>query len=121
MLAALVLATELAGLQTALAKLTATTSIHAAIEVTRSRHSKGRFLNDDFQGIATANVDEDAGTLHVTFPRALLDRTDEGTVNVLNEMIAPGFPHPEMPDLYAIAYRNSQEQGRRSLDFRPSR
>jgi hypothetical protein len=83
---------QLGEVRTAVGKLAASTPITATVDVTRSRHSKGRFLNDDFHGSASATVDSDSAGLHVTFPRSLLDRaTDEGTFNVVGEMTGPSF------------------------------
>ncbi|HEY2323786.1 MAG TPA: hypothetical protein VGJ82_13095 [Thermoanaerobaculia bacterium] len=45
----------------ALQRMTATEPLHAVVQLDRSRHSHGRFLNDDFDGSVSFEVDEDAG------------------------------------------------------------
>lgn len=74
--ASLVRADVLADMKHSLATLRAKQPMHAVIDVVRARHSKGRFLNDDFEGSATIDVGTDAAAIHVTVQRALLDRAD---------------------------------------------
>jgi hypothetical protein len=71
---------ELASLRAAIGKLAGSTPISATIDVIRSRHWKGRFLNDDSQGSASATIDDDAAGLRITFPRSLLDRARDRSV-----------------------------------------
>ncbi|MBV9185951.1 MAG: hypothetical protein JO093_10020, partial [Acidobacteria bacterium] len=63
-------------MRAAVAQLHATKPIHVAIDVQRSRKNEGRFANQQFTGNASLEVVEDDAGLHVTFPRAILDRAD---------------------------------------------
>lgn len=58
----------------ALQRLTASEPLHAVVQLDRSRHSHGRFLNDDFDGSAVFEVDEDASGIRVSYSRSLLQR-----------------------------------------------
>ena len=73
--------------RSALQRMTAAEPLHAVVQLDRSRHSHGRFLNDDFDGSAVFEVDEDAGGIHVSYSRALLQRAtnEEGTRDALVE------------------------------------
>jgi hypothetical protein len=51
--------------------------IKATIELRRSRHSSGRFLNDSFDGSAVVDVELDANSLRTRWSRALLERAEE--------------------------------------------
>jgi hypothetical protein len=66
----------LTDMRAAVAQLRATKPIHASIEVQRSRKSEGRFANQQFAGSAFLEVIEDESGLHITFPRAILDRSE---------------------------------------------
>ncbi|HEY8847908.1 MAG TPA: hypothetical protein VIO12_01365, partial [Thermoanaerobaculia bacterium] len=52
-------ADSLSDLRTALTGLSGMRPVTAHVEIIRSRHSKGRFLNDDFQGSAVVQVQGD--------------------------------------------------------------
>lgn len=69
-------ADSLTDMRAAVAQLRATKPIHASIEVQRSRKSVGRFANQQFNGSASVEVIEDESGLHITFPRAILDRSE---------------------------------------------
>lgn len=60
----------------ALQRMTATEPLHAVVQLERSRHSHGRFLNDDFDGSAVFEVDEDASGVRVSYSRSLLQRAE---------------------------------------------
>lgn len=61
--------------------------IIAHVEIARSRHSKGRFLNDDFEGSAVVKVEDDGTALRVDVPRALVDPSQPvGTSNAVAEL-----------------------------------
>jgi hypothetical protein len=62
-------------LRTVLTRLPGRDPLTASIEMTRSRHAKGRFMNDDFEGSAAAQVDDDASSLRITVAHSLLDRS----------------------------------------------
>ena len=92
-------ADPLTDLRAALTRLPARDALTVKVELHRSRHSKGRFLTDDFEGSAAAEVHEDAAGLQVSFSRALLNRAaeddwahqldpkrDPGTVNAVAEL-----------------------------------
>lgn len=66
----------LTDMRAAVAQLRATKPIHASIEVQRSRKSEGRFANQQLAGSASIDVVEDESGLHITFPRAILDRSE---------------------------------------------
>jgi len=63
-------------MRAAVSQLHATKPIHVSIDVQRSRKNEGRFANQQFTGNASLDVVEDDAGLHITFPRALLDRAD---------------------------------------------
>ena len=67
--------------------------IHAVVELTRSRHSKGHFLNDDFEGSALIDITLDESAMRVTYDRALLDRgeTNNATGQALIEIVPPSI------------------------------
>lgn len=58
----------------ALQRMTAAEPLHAVVQLERSRHSHGRFLNDDFDGSAVFDVEEDANGIRVSYSRSLLQR-----------------------------------------------
>ncbi len=58
----------------ALQRMTATEPLHAVVQLDRSRHSHGRFLNDNFDGSVVFEVDQDANGIRVSYSRALLQR-----------------------------------------------
>jgi len=60
--------------RSALQRMAGTEPLHAVVQLERSRHSHGRFLNDDFDGSAVFEVDEDASGLRVSYSRSLLQR-----------------------------------------------
>ena len=66
----------LTDMRAAVAQLRATKPIHASIEVKRSRKSEGRFANQQLAGSASVDVIEDESGLHITFSRAILDRSE---------------------------------------------
>ena len=81
-------ADSLSDLRTALTGLSGMRPVTAHVEIIRSRHSKGRFLNDDFQGSAVVQVQNDGTALRVTFPRALVDQVQPaGTSNAVAELV----------------------------------
>lgn len=69
-------ADTLTDIRAAVAQLHATKPIHVSLEVQRSRKNEGRFANSQFTGSATLDAIEDDSGLHITFPRALLQRAD---------------------------------------------
>ena len=76
-------------LRAALARFRGRDPLVVSIGMTRSRHSKGRFVNDDFEGSAAARVEEDAAGLRVALARAILDRaaTDSAVSKTLAELV----------------------------------
>jgi len=65
-----------ADMRAAVSQLRATKPIHVSIEVQQSRKNEGRFANQQFTGNASLDVIEDESGLHITFPRALLEKAD---------------------------------------------
>jgi hypothetical protein len=63
-------------MRAAVSQLRATKPIHVSIDVQQSRKSEGRFANQQFTGTASLDVTEDDAGLHITFPRAILERAD---------------------------------------------
>ena len=63
-------------MRAAVSQLRATKPIHVSIDVQNSRKNEGRFANQQFTGTASLEVIEDDAGLHVTFPRALLEKAD---------------------------------------------
>jgi hypothetical protein len=63
-------------MRAAVAQLHATKPIHVSIDVQNSRKNEGRFANQQFTGTASLDVIEDDAGLHITFPRAILERAD---------------------------------------------
>ena len=63
-------------MRAAIAELRATKPIHVSIDVQRSRKNEGRFANQQFTGAASLDVVSDEAGLHITFPRAILERAD---------------------------------------------
>ena len=87
-------------LRTVLSRFRGTESLKVTVEMIRSRHSKGRFLNDEFEGSASADVEAGPEGMRASFSRPLLDRAaDEdaahqfdshrrhGTFNAMAEML----------------------------------
>ena len=72
--AATAFADAVADTRSALQRMTAIQPLHAVVQLDRSRHSHGRFLNDDFDGSAVFDVDEDASGIRVSYSRSLLQR-----------------------------------------------
>jgi hypothetical protein len=69
-------ADSLTDMRNALAQLRATKAIHATLDVQRSRKSEGRFANQQFTGSMTIDVVADEAGLRITFPHAVLDRSE---------------------------------------------
>jgi hypothetical protein len=69
-------ADSLADMRAAVAQLRATKPIHVSIDVQRSRKNEGRFANSQFTGSASLDALEDESGLHITFPRAILERAE---------------------------------------------
>jgi hypothetical protein len=63
-------------MRAAISQLRATKPIHVRIDVQQSRKNEGRFANQQFTGTASLDVIEDDAGLHITFPRAILERAD---------------------------------------------
>lgn len=63
-------------MRAAVSQLHATRPIHVSIDVQQSRKNEGRFANQQFTGTASMDVVEDDAGLHITFPRAILERAD---------------------------------------------
>lgn len=63
-------------MRVAVSQLHATKPIHVSVDVQQSRKSEGRFANQQFTGTASLDVIEDDAGLHITFPRAILERAD---------------------------------------------
>jgi hypothetical protein len=63
-------------MRAAVSQLHATKPIHVSIDVQNSRKNEGRFANQQFTGTASLDVVEDDAGLHITFPRAILERAD---------------------------------------------
>jgi len=63
-------------MRAAVSQLRATRPIHVSIDVQQSRKNEGRFANQQFTGTASMDVVEDDAGLHITFPRAILERAD---------------------------------------------
>jgi hypothetical protein len=72
-------AESLTDMRAAVSQLRATKPIHVSIEVQRSRKNTGRFANSQFTGSATLDAIEDDAGLHITFPRAVLERAERET------------------------------------------
>jgi hypothetical protein len=69
-------------LRTILARFRGTESVKATVEITRSRHSKGRFQNDEFEGSASAEVEASPEGMRAAYSRSLLSRAaDEGAAH----------------------------------------
>ncbi|HEX3110158.1 MAG TPA: hypothetical protein VHU41_13775 [Thermoanaerobaculia bacterium] len=78
-------ADALGEVRTALQRMTASEPLHAVVQLDRSRHSHGRFLNDDFDGSVMFEVDEDANGIRVSYSRSLLQRaTNEDWAKEIN-------------------------------------
>jgi len=69
-------ADSLTDMRAAVSQLRATKPIHVSIDVQRSRKNDGRFANSQFTGSATLDAIEDDAGLHITFPRAILERAE---------------------------------------------
>jgi hypothetical protein len=63
-------------MRAAVSQLRATKPIHVSIDVQQSRKNEGRFANQQFTGTASLDVIEDDAGLHITFPRALLEKAN---------------------------------------------
>jgi hypothetical protein len=75
--AAPVSAETLADLKAALSQLHGVKPIHVTMDVQRSRKSDGRFANSQFNGSMTIDVVADDAGMHLTFPRAILERAEK--------------------------------------------
>lgn len=64
-------------LKTALRRFPAQQELSATFDLERSRHSKGRFLNDDFDGSAAVVVELDANTMRTRYSRQLLEHAED--------------------------------------------
>jgi len=71
-----------ADMRAAISQLRATKPIHVSIDVQNSRKNEGRFANQQFAGSASLDVVEDDAGLHITFPRALLEKADRESPGV---------------------------------------
>ena len=77
--------------RSALQRMTAVEPLHAVVQLERSRHSHGRFLNDDFDGSAVFEVDSDTAGIRVSYSRSLLQRaTSEDWAKELDPSRAAG-------------------------------
>ena len=83
--AAVAVADPLVEVRAALQRFGGKQPLHAAVELERSRRSQGRFLNDNFDGKVTFEIDADASAVRVTYGRALLDRGGDGQQRALAE------------------------------------
>jgi len=74
--------------------------LRAHVELHRSRHASGRFITDDFEGSAAADVEQDGSELRMRVARPLLKHAaeddwahqldphhDEGTVHAVAELV----------------------------------
>ncbi len=71
-------ADALSDVRGALQRLAGREPLHAVVTLERSRHSQGRFVNDDFDGSASFRVTLDATSMNVTYERALLSPAAAG-------------------------------------------
>jgi len=85
-----------ADMRAAVAQLRATKPIHVSIDVQQSRKNEGRFANQQFTGNASLDVIEDDAGLHISFPRALLEKADRES----REHTAD--PHKQTPTRAAV-------------------
>jgi hypothetical protein len=67
----------LADTKLALRRLTGLQPLTATIDLQRIRHSKGRFLNDDFEGTATVVIELDANVMRTRYSRQLLEHAED--------------------------------------------
>ncbi len=74
---ATVQADALADLKSALARLAGRQTVVATFDVSRSRHAKGRFLTQDFDGTARFDAEMSAGEVRVSFPRDTIERAND--------------------------------------------
>ena len=70
-------ADALSDLKAALANLTGRQAVSATFDVSRSRHAKGRFLTQDFDGSATFDATMDASGVRLSLSRDLVDRAND--------------------------------------------
>ncbi len=70
-------ADALSDLKTALRRFPAQQALSATVDLQRSRHSKGRFFNDNFDGSATVFVELDANTMRTRYSRQLLEHAED--------------------------------------------
>jgi hypothetical protein len=69
-------AESLNDMRAAVSQLRATKPIHVSMDLQRSRMNAGRFANSQFTGSASLDALEDESGLHITFPRAILERAE---------------------------------------------
>jgi hypothetical protein len=77
MLPAIARSDVLADTKAALRRLTGQQPLTATMDLQRSRHSKGRFLNDDFDGTAAVVVELDANGMRTRYSRQLLEHAED--------------------------------------------
>ncbi len=61
----------------ALRRLIAQQPLTATVDLQRSRHSQGRFLNDDFNGTAAVTVELDGNAMKTRYSRQLLEHAED--------------------------------------------
>jgi hypothetical protein len=100
-------------MRAALAHLGGRSAINATYEVQRSRKSEGRFVNDNFTGRVTLELESDNAAFRLVFPQALL-----ATIN--NEkMIKLRDRKKDTPTLNAL-WEVSPISASEALDFAPA-
>lgn len=72
-------ADTLADVRATLTQLRGTTPVHVTFDIQRSRKSEGRFANQQSVGTIAVDVVDDSAGVHVTFPRALIERAERET------------------------------------------
>ena len=75
--AAVARADALSDLKAALPRLGGKQTVAATFEVSRSRHAKGRFLTQDFDGSATFDAEMNPAGVRITLSRGLIDRAND--------------------------------------------
>lgn len=100
-------------MRAALAHLGGHSAISATYEVQRSRKSEGRFVNDNFTGRVTLELESDNAAFRLVFPQALL-----ATINS-EKMINLRDPKKDTPTLNAL-WEVSPVSASEALNFAPA-
>jgi hypothetical protein len=106
-------ADTVADMRAALTHLGGRSAISATYEVQRSRKSEGRFVNDNFSGKVTLDLESDNAAFRLVFPQALL-----ATINN-EQMINLRDPKKDTPTLNAL-WEVSPVSASQALNFAPA-